>query len=51
MDAKISQFDGVWKKMNATYDALDNEIGDFGELLKDCELKVCCGFIERLAEM
>ena len=50
-EAKISQFDGVWAKMNQTYDALANEIGDYGDLLKDCELKINVDFIARLGEM
>ena len=33
------------------YAQLQNQIGDYGELLKDCELKVCCDFIERLGAM
>ena len=37
--------------MTQTYDALANEIGDFGELLRDCELKTCCDFIARLGTM
>ena len=50
-EGKINEFDGVWSKMTQTYDALSNEIGDFGELLKDCELKTCCDFIARLGSM
>ncbi len=37
--------------MQANYDALQNEISDYGELLKENELSICCGFIERLGEM
>ena len=37
--------------MQATYDALENEISDYGELLKENELAICCGFIERLGDM
>ncbi len=36
--------------MNQTYDALANEIGDYGDLLKDCELKINVDFIARLGE-
>ena len=50
-EAKIAEFDGVWAKLTQSYDALDNEIGDFGELLRDCELKTCCDFIARLGTM
>ena len=48
---KISQFDGIWKKMNQTYDSLKNEIGDYGELLRDVELKINVDFIDRLGAM
>lgn len=37
--------------MNQTYDALANEIGDYGDLLKDCELKINVDFIARLGTM
>ena len=50
-EEKISKFDGIWKKMNQTYDSLSNEIGDYGELLRDVELKVNVDFIERLGTM
>jgi len=50
-ETKIAEFDGVWAKMTQTYDALANEIGDFGELLRDCELQTCCDFIARLGTM
>ena len=30
---------------------MENQIGDYGELLKDCELKVCSEFMERLGTM
>ena len=49
--AKIAEFDGVWSKMTTDYRTIENEIGDFGELLKDCELKTCCDFIARLGTM
>lgn len=42
MEAKIQQFDPVWKNLNNAYEQLANDIGDYGELLKDCELQVCC---------
>ena len=51
MEEKIQQFDPVWKNLNNAYEQLANDIGDYGELLKDCELQVCCGLIERLAAM
>ena len=38
----------MWAKVQQTYDTLANQIGDYGELLKDVELKVCCDFIERM---
>ena len=50
-EVKISQFEGVWTKMQQTYSALSNEIGDFGELLNECELKTCCDLIARLGTM
>ena len=50
-EQKISLFDGVWSKMQQNYDTLANQIGDYGELLKDVEMKVCCDFIVRLATM
>ena len=50
-EEKIGQFDGVWAKMQATFAALANEIGDYGELLKDCELRVNCDLIVRLCAM
>ena len=37
--------------MTATYETLSNQIGDYGELLKDAELKVCCDYIERMGQM
>ena len=37
--------------MQQTYSALSNEIGDFGELLNECELKTCCDLIARLGTM
>lgn len=39
-------FDGVWAKMQQTYDQLANQVGDYGALLKDLELSVCCELIE-----
>lgn len=28
-----------------------NQIGDYGELLKEVELKICCDFIDKMAVM
>ena len=50
-ETRIAGFDPVYKKMQQTYDTLANQIGDYGELLKDCDLKVCSDFIARLATM
>jgi len=50
-ESKIALFDGVWAKFQQTYDVLANQIGDYGELLKEVELKICCDFIERMGVM
>ena len=48
METEIALFEPAWKNMSTLYATLDNQIGDYGELLKDCELKVCCDFIDRM---
>ena len=51
MEGEIARFEPVWNNLSSLYANLENQIGDYGELLKDCELQVCCNFIDRMGTM
>lgn len=50
-EATIAKFAGVWAKQEAAFAALQNEIGDHGDLLTTCELKDCVTYVERLCAL